>query len=157
MEIAVICFLALALISWVIFVNIKPKNKVIKYPMTQTHELSNKEAQFWILLSLERGGSLKIDTFASDLAMGHNDYMIEKGIVSHDNYPSRQRVLMNYGALSVGEICAKNTDIDNMFQRFMESESHRRSMLNKKYNGCGISIIDNGRGVLYCTVLFIEV
>jgi len=94
----------------------------------------------------------------SGVADGHTDYMIETGILSHDNFNQRAEILMDIeGAKSVGENVAYGyNSAKGALEGWLKSDEHRKAIENTSYTHFGISSELNCNGVYYFTQIFIK-
>lgn len=101
--------------------------------------------------------TLKYSAVAYEYANAHNDYMISKGSISHDNFSSRaSNISTEANAKSVAENVAK--DFDNATQAFegwLNSSSHKLTM-EGDFTHTAVSVKMNGEGDFYFTQLFFK-
>ena len=85
----------------------------------------------------------------------HNDYMISKNSVSHDNFKERaQGIAKNTGASHVAENVARNyKTMEEVLEAWKASPLHKESM-EGNYTYSAISIKENKNGNLYFTQMF---
>ena len=88
---------------------------------------------------------------------GHNDYMIEEGTVSHDNFSLRASRLMNdSGAKAVAENVGYGYRTSNaVVNAWLKSKGHREN-IEGKYSHFGISVRQDENGKNYFTNIFIK-
>ncbi|MCP9200720.1 CAP domain-containing protein [Gramella sp. GC03-9] len=88
---------------------------------------------------------------------GHNEYMIEEGTVSHDNFSQRASKLMNkVGAKSVSENVAFGYySADAVVKAWLKSKSHREN-IESNHTHFGISVRKDADGRNYFTNIFIK-
>ncbi|MUP45490.1 CAP domain-containing protein [Gramella sp. BOM4] len=88
---------------------------------------------------------------------GHNEYMIEQGKVSHDNFPQRASTIMNkVGAKSVSENVAFGYfTADDVVDAWLKSKSHREN-IESNHTHVGISVRQDENGKNYFTNIFIK-
>ena len=85
----------------------------------------------------------------------HTDYMIQKGVLSHDNFESRAASLSaDTDAEEVAENVAKDyASAMEAFQGWMDSANHRSTM-EDNFTHTAISVKKDSNGNLYYTQLF---
>ncbi|REE80662.1 uncharacterized protein YkwD [Lutibacter oceani] len=101
--------------------------------------------------------SLTTLNIISGVADGHTGYMIEKGVVNHDNFNQRSETLINNaGAKSVGENVAFGfNSAQGVLNGWLNSEEHKKIIENENYTHFGISTDSNSEGRNYFTQIFI--
>ncbi|MDV7186959.1 CAP domain-containing protein [Lutibacter sp. TH_r2] len=101
---------------------------------------------------------LQILNLISSVAEDHTKYMIENGQISHDNFSERANILMqNANAKSVGENVAFGyTTAEDVFNGWLNSESHRAAIEKSSFTHMGISTECNSNGKNYYTNIFIK-
>lgn len=94
----------------------------------------------------------------SGVADGHTNYMIEAGIISHDNFAERAQILMEQaGAKTVGENVGYGySTAEGVVNAWIASDSHRKIMENPDYTHFGISTDSNTENRNYFTNIFIK-
>ena len=102
--------------------------------------------------------SLKKLDIISSVADSHTNYMIENGIVSHNNFDKRLQFLMNNAnAKSMGENVAYGyNSAQGVLNSWLKSDDHRKIIENKNYTHFGISSGFNSEGRNYYTQIFIK-
>lgn len=155
----VVVILFIIFFSIPILLSIKNKTTKVKYKYKPYNDITEEESKFLKMLNNQRKSIgtqyLFVDDVASFVCYIHSMHMAQNG-KSHDNYPERQRVLLEDGAYSVGEIVNSHNNINGLFESFMQSDEHRQTMLDNKYDTCGISIVKNNFNTMYCTVIFLK-
>ncbi len=88
---------------------------------------------------------------------GHNEYMIEEGVVSHDNFSLRASKLMNgAGAKAVAENVGYGYRTSTaVVNAWLKSKGHREN-IEGKYTHFGISVRQDENGKNYFTNIFIK-
>ena len=88
---------------------------------------------------------------------GHNEYMIEEGVVSHDNFSLRASKLMNrVGAKSVAENVGYGYSTSKaVVNAWLKSKGHRENV-EGNYTHFGISVRQDEDGKNYFTNIFIK-
>lgn len=99
----------------------------------------------------------KLD-YISTIAKTHTSYMIETGLVNHDNFPERnEKLVTQIGAKAVGENVAFGyCSSTGVFEAWLKSEHHRAIIENNSYTHFGISTEKNIDGRYYFTQMFIN-
>lgn len=94
----------------------------------------------------------------SGVADGHTDYMIEAGIISHDNFAQRAETLMTEaGAKTVGENVAYGySTAEGVVKGWLNSDGHRKIIENPDYTHFGISMEISADNRNYFTNIFIK-
>ncbi|MGV6845912.1 MAG: CAP domain-containing protein [Lutibacter sp.] len=94
----------------------------------------------------------------SGVADGHTSYMIQTGILSHDNFDERaQELSEKAGAKDVGENVAYGyTSAESVFNGWLNSHEHRDLIENPYFTHFGISTEKNDAGRNYFTLMFIK-
>jgi len=128
-----------------------------KKPLQKTYKVSDsinseKEIEMLRLVNEYRVNKVVMDGYATKIAKQHNLEMIGKNEISHFDFNKRANLLMEKGALSVGEILAYGYN-SNMgaLKGFKKSQSHNKTLLGN-YSYVGISIVDR-----YYTLIFIKI
>ena len=98
---------------------------------------------------------LQFSAVAYEYASDHNDYMINKGSLSHDNFSSRaSSITSETNAEIVAENVAKDySSADAAFEGWLNSSSHRNT-LEGDFTHTAISVKIDGQGNYYYTQLF---
>lgn len=107
----------------------------------------------------ERGlNELQTLDFISTIAKTHTTYMLETGLVNHDNFPERnEKLVTTVGAKNVGENVAYGYySAQGVFDAWIASEHHREIIENDSYKHFGISTKCNTTGRNYFTQMFIK-
>ena len=99
--------------------------------------------------------ALKHSNVAYSYANSHTDYMIQKGVLSHDNFNSRAASLSaDTNAEEVAENVAKDyASATEAFMGWMSSDTHRSTM-EDNFTHTAISVKKDSNGNLYYTQLF---
>ena len=92
---------------------------------------------------------------AYDFAASHNEYMIEQGVISHDNFISRSTDLtVKADADFVSENVGKDfTTARGVVNAWINSATHKKVM-EGDFTYTAISVKEDANGVLYFTELF---
>ncbi len=87
----------------------------------------------------------------------HNEYMIDKGAVSHENFSQRASYLMNeVGAQSVSENVAYGyRTADAVVNAWLKSKGHKDN-IEANHTHFGISVRQDAEGKNYFTNIFIK-
>lgn len=99
--------------------------------------------------------ALEFSEVAYEYANQHNDYMISKGTINHDNFSSRaSKISSQVNAEFVAENVAK--DYDNAaeaFQGWLNSSSHKKTM-EGEFTHTAVSVKISETGDFYYTQIF---
>lgn len=100
---------------------------------------------------------LAFSEVAYEYASEHNDYMISKGSISHDNFNSRASKIANQvNAELVAENVARNYDsASEAFEGWLNSSSHKKTM-EGNFTHTAVSVKMNGDGNYYYTQIFVR-
>ena len=101
--------------------------------------------------------SLEISEEAYAFAVDHNDHMIAKGKISHDNFNERASNLAEVtGAINIKENVAKSyTSAEKALNGWLNSASHRKT-IEGDFTHTSISVKADENGKLYYTQLFLK-
>lgn len=108
---------------------------------------------------IEKGlKSLERLNLISEVAESHTTYMAAVGKVSHDNFPDRHKQLVQKASAKfVGEnVGFGYTCADDVFNAWLQSESHRMQIEKPNFTHFGISTEQNLEGRNFFTQIFIE-
>ena len=96
--------------------------------------------------------------FISSVALTHTIYMVDRGVVSHDNFPERYHNLILYAsAKEVGENVAYGYGTAaGVVKGWTSSKKHTVLMKEPDYTHFGISVEKNSEGRNYFTLIFIK-
>lgn len=85
----------------------------------------------------------------------HNDYMIQKGSISHDNFSSRaSKIAAEVDAKFVAENVARDyNSAEGAFQGWLNSTSHKKTM-EGEFTHTAVSVKIDPNGNFYYTQLF---
>ena len=99
--------------------------------------------------------SLEYSAVAYDYANIHNDYMIAKGSISHDNFSARaSNIASEVDAEFVAENVAKDyASAAEAFEGWLNSSSHKKTM-EGDFTHTAVSVKKDASGNLYYTQLF---
>ena len=91
------------------------------------------------------------------VAFSHTDYMVDKNVVSHDNFYKRSTYLKeNAGASKVSENVAYGyTSAESVVNAWLKSESHKAN-IEGDYTNFDVSAEQNDEGKWYYTNIFIK-
>ena len=94
----------------------------------------------------------------SSVAMSHSVHMVKEEKASHENFPERNKYLVNEEkALAVGENIAYGFGtVEGAFNSWINSEGHHKLLLKDTYTHFGISIEKGHNGILSITLMFIK-
>lgn len=121
------------------------------------------EVQMVELINAERakvGASpLRINDEVTEIARLKSQDMIDKNYFSHTSptYGSPFEMLKSFGVSyrTAGENIAMNRSMTSAHTALMNSEGHRKNILNPAYTSIGLGIVTNASGYLYITQMFI--
>lgn len=130
---------------------------------TGTGALSSQGSRILQLVNAERAKvgakPLKSSTDLNKLATMKSQDMVEKNYFSHQSptYGSPFDMLKTYGVsyMYAGENIATNRDADKVHQAWMNSEGHKKNILNPDFTEIGIGLYPKGNGSYAYTQLFI--
>ncbi|WP_298478727.1 CAP domain-containing protein [uncultured Maribacter sp.] len=99
--------------------------------------------------------SLEHNSIAYEQANKHNDYMISRGDLSHDNFSSRASAIsIELNAEFVAENVAKDYATANeAFKGWLASSSHKKTM-EGEFTHTAVSVKKDSNNKLYFTQLF---
>ncbi len=99
--------------------------------------------------------ALDFSEVAYEYANQHNDYMISKGSINHDNFSSRaSKISSQVSAEFVAENVAKDyTNAAEAFQGWLNSSSHKKTM-EGDFSHTAVSVKINDAGNFYFTQIF---
>ena len=102
--------------------------------------------------------NLSLLNIISGVADGHTNYMIEEGVVSHDNFNQRtESLIKNANAQSVAENVAYGySSAQSVLNGWLNSDSHRKIIESETYTHFGISTESNDENRNYFTQIFIK-
>ena len=101
--------------------------------------------------------SLEFSAIAYEYANDHNDYMISKGSISHDNFSARASdIATAVAAEHVAENVAKDYgSAQEAFQGWLNSSKHKKTM-EGDFTHTAVSVKKNAAGTYYFTQLFFK-
>lgn len=102
--------------------------------------------------------SLKTLNLVSNEAIGHTDYMIDLGQVSHDNFDSRyQKLVKSVSATKMAENVAYGFgSAEAVVNAWIKSDGHRRNIESDQFTDFGISTKQDENGRNYFTHIFVK-
>ena len=91
-------------------------------------------------------------------AESHSKYMVEKDVVSHDNFDIRTRNLFqNLGTINVGENVAYGyLTANGLINAWLASSDHRIIIENENFTDFGVSAKLNASDRYYFTLILVE-
>ncbi len=100
---------------------------------------------------------LILNTVAYNYANEHNDYMIAKGSLSHDNFNSRaSKISSETNAKEVGENVAKDySTAKAVFDGWINSPLHKEN-IESDFTHTGLSVKKDANGNFYFTHIFFK-
>lgn len=134
--------------------NIEVTNAKVSYTSMESEIISLVNAHR-TSLGLTNLSTLNI---ISGVAAGHNEYMIDAGTISHDNFAQRAQTLMDEaGAKSVGENVAYGySTAQGVVTGWLNSDGHRKIIENPDYTHFGISMETSTDHKNFFTNIFIK-
>lgn len=98
---------------------------------------------------------LEFSPVAYEYAGKHNDYMIAKGDINHDNFSARASdIATQVNAEFVAENIAKDyADAAEAFQGWIDSSNHKKTM-EGEFTHTAVSVKKDSNGTFYFTQLF---
>ncbi len=98
---------------------------------------------------------LEYSAVAYEYANGHNDYMISKGALSHDNWEDRaSKISSEVNAKAVGENVAKDYPSASVALAGWLASSDHKNTIEDNFTHTAISVKKDSAGNLYYTQLF---
>lgn len=99
--------------------------------------------------------TVEFDNVAYTYAESHNQYMIEQGVISHDNFNKRSsKLTVEAKANFVSENVGKDfVTAQGVVNAWINSPTHKKVM-EGDFNYTAISVKEDSNGVLYFTQLF---
>lgn len=99
--------------------------------------------------------ALEYNSVAYTYANAHNDYMIAKGAINHDNFSKRASdISAQVNAEFVAENVAKDySSASEAFKGWLNSSSHRKTM-EGDFTHTAVSVKKDAEGKLYFTQIF---
>lgn len=130
---------------------------------TGSAAMTSDESRILQLCNAERAKvgakPLKANGDCTKLARMKSQDMVSKNYFSHQSptYGSPFDMLKKYGVgyMYAGENIAMNQSADRAFKAWMNSEGHRKNILNPNFTELGIGIVSKGNGSNIYTQLFI--
>ncbi|SMB86824.1 uncharacterized protein, YkwD family [Desulfonispora thiosulfatigenes DSM 11270] len=150
----------------IVEVFIKPQSKTTTNPeqtVTKPSNTNNLEQEMLTLINAERAKSglkpLVMDAKLVELAKLKSQDMIDKNYFSHTSptYGSPFDMMKKYGVTyrTAGENLAGNQSVAAAHQALMNSEGHRRNILNPNFTHIGIGIVKGGPYGMMFTQMFV--
>lgn len=96
--------------------------------------------------------AFELDPQLSRVARRHTADMIAAGALEHT--PPRQLARWTTNWTELNEDIGKGTDAASIFKSFMNSDPHRRRILDATYNHVGIGVLKSDSGHLWVTMVF---
>lgn len=132
--------------------------------VTEVSRLNDREERMLTLINQERTRRnlqpLQVDLELTRLARMKSEDMENKNYFSHysPTYGSPFDMMKTYGIdyVAAGENIAANSSIDNAHTSLMNSEGHRRNILNADFTHIGIGIVNSDRYGNMITQMFIS-
>ena len=141
----------------------KSNTSTITAPITSTSNRpsdSTREAAILQLVNDYRDSlginTLRTTTLSQNQALDHTNYMVDKRLMSHDNFYKRSDYLKYKGASSVSENVGKGyKTAQGVFNGWLNSARHKAGMESDATHTSIVSIKDVN-GIWYDTQLFID-
>lgn len=123
---------------------------------------ASSEAGFLAKINASRAaaglGAVKMESGLQSWARQHTQFMIDGGCadgqaICHSTSAQLQAA-GGSGWSKLGENVGRGGSVDSLHKAFMESDGHRRNILDKDFNYVGIGTATSGDGRLYVTVVF---
>ena len=138
-------------------------NTTTTAPITSTSNRVNDSARATAILQIVNNyrDSLNIPvlittTLAQNQALDHTNYMVDKRLMSHDNFYKRSDYLKYKGASSVSENVGKGyKTAQGVFNGWLNSARHKAGMESDATHTSIVSIKDVN-GIWYDTQLFLD-
>lgn len=90
------------------------------------------------------------------LAVYHCNYMIDRGVISHDGFADRARILKDWGAVAVAENVGFGYDSpEEVVNAWLESPEHR-DVIDGNYTVAGIGIREDSFGTNWITLILLR-
>jgi len=101
--------------------------------------------------------AVKFNSVAYGYAIAHNEYMISKGTISHDNFDKRASDLsIEANADFVSENLGKDfTNAEDILEAWKNSPTHKKVM-EGDFQYTAVSVTADKSGILYFTQLFFQ-
>jgi len=154
-------FLKILLVTGMLCMISCTKENMVESEQLATINDSRLEAQIMTLVNLHRESLgqpwLNFNDVAYTYANAHNDYMISKGSISHDNFSTRaSKISSEANAKEVGENVAKDyLSAQDVFNAWIKSPAHKKNIEND-FTHTAISVKENANGNLYFTQIFFK-
>lgn len=140
------------------------RNNEPQREITGVSRLNSNEERLLTLVNQERTRRnlkpLEIDLELTKVARLKSQDMVKNNYFSHysPTYGSPFDMMKTYGIqyVSAGENIAANSSIDNAHRSLMNSEGHRRNILNPDFTHIGIGIVDSDRYGNMITQMFVS-
>ncbi|WP_350286559.1 CAP domain-containing protein [uncultured Croceitalea sp.] len=159
MKMAVIIRSTLVVSILILFSCTTPENEPIA--TIETTSIPELEAQLLTIVNEHREliglSTLQHDPVAYEHASEHNDYMIARGNLSHDNFDSRaSKIASETQAKEVGENVARDyDDAKAALNGWLSSPPHKNTLENN-YTHTAISVKKDGNNNIYYTQIFFK-
>lgn len=145
------------ILALTLLLSCNPEQKV-EYESTDTAHWSDKEQELLILFNSTRGDALLRDDYCKYIAGLRTLEAIDNyeafGQLSH-NIELVCTLLTERDAETCAEILARGyPTVQQCYEAFMASESHRRTILGQGYIYVGIDIQTDNNGIYYYTAVF---
>ncbi|WRS27412.1 CAP domain-containing protein [Oscillospiraceae bacterium MB08-C2-2] len=149
--------------------NPKPSNPTPSNPGSSDNSNSDDgsattlETQMLDLINAERKNAgvapLTLNSELSKVARLKSQDMIDRGYFDHTSptYGTPFEMMSDFGISykTAGENLAKNAFLNSAHTSLMQSEGHRKNILNSSFTEIGLGIVTDSNGYLYITQMFI--
>ena len=141
----------------------KDNLSLVNFPEDSEVNYDSIELELMNLVNIHRAdlGLSKLNrlSLVSNEAKIHTNYMVEKELLSHDNFDLRTtNLIKNIGATKVGENVAYGyQNAGEMLKAWLNSQKHRQVIEGDEYTNFGISAKKNSAGRYYVTQIFIQI
>ena len=141
----------------------KPRGNATTEDPTGTGIMTAEEKKILDLCNTERAkigaSTLKANNDLTKLARLKSKDIVENNYFSHQSptYGSPFDMMRDHGInyMYAGENLAQNTTAERAFNAWMNSEGHRKNVLNPNFNELGVGIAPKGDGSFIYTQMFI--
>jgi len=154
-------FLRTVLVTSIIFMMSCTSENISETEQLNTINDTKLESQILTLVNSHRESLelnlLSFNAVAYTYANDHNDYMISKGSISHDNFNLRaSKISSEADAKEVGENVAKDyISAQDVFDGWINSTAHKENIEND-FTHTAISVKQDSNGNLYFTQIFFK-
>lgn len=94
----------------------------------------------------------ELDPQLSRVARKHTSEMIAAGDLVHSDPTELKRRITNW--IELNENIGRGGDAEGIFRTFMNSDAHRRRILNQRYDHLGVGVLEDAAGSMWVTMVF---